>query len=91
MVFHTPPCLFFGRRRPSPTVALGKPVSRDFDWGREKRRPVFGEGLVVVVNLEALGTNSGNVLKIISRPENRWVDFLLWVGIGRRRFSAVAL
>ncbi len=45
-------------------------VSRDFDWGGEKRRPVFGEGLVVVVNLEALGTNSGNVLKIISRPEN---------------------
>ena len=75
----------------NPRLPSEKPVSRDFDWGCAKCRPVFGEGLVVIVNLEALGTNSGDVLKIISRPENRWVGLLLWVGIGRRRFSAVAL
>jgi hypothetical protein len=70
---------------------LEKPVSRDFDWGRIKRGPVLGEGLVVVVDLEALSANSSDVLERIHRVENRWVDFLLFERVNRHRFVAVCL
>jgi hypothetical protein len=55
---------------PSPHLPLEEPVDGDFDWGRFKRGPVLGEGLIVIVYLEALGANSGNVLKSICRIEN---------------------
>ena len=74
---------------PSPPLPPEKPINRDFYWRHVKRRPVFRESLVVIVNLEALGTNSGDVLKIISRPKNCRINFLLWVGIGRRCFGAI--
>ena len=55
---------------PSPLLPSEKPVGGDFDWGRIKRGPVLGEGLIVVVYLEALGTNLGDVLESIRRIEN---------------------
>jgi hypothetical protein len=89
MVFRTPLISSFVDTIPSPPLTPEKPINRDFDWGSVKRRPVFREGLVVIINLEALGTNLGDVLNIISRPEDCQVDFSLWVGIGRRHFDAV--
>jgi len=77
MVFRTPLITSFVDTIPSPPLTPEKPIDRDFDWWSVKRRPVFREGLIVVINLEALGTNSGDVLDIISCPENCWVDFSL--------------
>jgi hypothetical protein len=74
---------------PSPPLPPEKPINRDFYWRRVKRRPVLREGLVVIINLEALGTNLGDVLKIISHPENCRVNFSLRLGIGWCLFGAV--
>jgi hypothetical protein len=88
--FFVPPLItLFIDTIPSPPLTPEKPIDRDFDWWSVKRRPVFRAGLIVIVNLEALGTNSGDVLNIISLPENCRVDFSLWVGIGWRRFGAI--
>jgi hypothetical protein len=70
---------------------LEKPVGGDFDWGRIERGPVLGEGLVVVVDLEALSANSSDVLKRIHCVENGWVVFLLGKGVNRHCFGAARL
>ena len=76
---------------PSPLLPSEKPVVGDFDWGRIKRGPVLREGLVVVVNLKSLGTNSSDVLKRIPGVENRRVNLSLGFRVSRRRFGAVRL
>ena len=76
---------------PTPLLPLEKPIGGDLGRGRIKRRPVLREGLVVIVDLEAFGTNSSDVLERIPRVENRRVNFPLLGGVDRRRFGAVRL
>jgi hypothetical protein len=76
---------------PTPLLPLEKPIGGDLDRGRIKRRPFLREGLVVIIDLKALGTNSSNVLERIPCIENRRVNFPLLGGVDWRRFGAIRL
>ena len=73
---------------PTPLLPSEKPGVGDCDWGRIKRGPVLGEGLVVVVDLKALGANSSDILERIPGVENRRDEFSLGFRVNRRRFGA---